>query len=114
MLSKPELRINKSLVGFHSANVLMRELTHSFSAGYFFIRPGGNVGNGTNNNVYNYDDSAGNTYHRKVDAALNLITYDEESGTLGTQASRSHTTSGFDRSGGQQIRLPHGRRVPSL
>ena len=85
-----------------------------FLAGYFFIHPDGNVGNGTNNNVFNYDDSAGNTYHRKVDTALNVITHDEESGTLGTRASRSHTTSGFNGSDGQQIRLPHRRWVVSL
>ena len=42
----------------------------------------GNTGNGTSNNTLDYFDETGNTYHRVVDAALNKITSDQQSGTL--------------------------------
>ena len=42
----------------------------------------GNTGNGTSNNTFAYSDQAGNTFNRVVDAALNVITKDQQSGTL--------------------------------
>ncbi|KAG7092458.1 hypothetical protein E1B28_008812 [Marasmius oreades] len=50
--------------------------------GFFQLATGGNFGNGTNNNTFSYIDSAGNTYSRRVDAAFNNITLNEESGSL--------------------------------
>ncbi|KAF7354571.1 Peptide-N4-(N-acetyl-beta-glucosaminyl)asparagine amidase A [Mycena sanguinolenta] len=50
-------------------------------AGGFFDSNTGR-GNGTSNNTFSYVDLAGNTYNRKVDAALNVITFDEVSGSL--------------------------------
>ncbi|KIY70925.1 hypothetical protein CYLTODRAFT_346938 [Cylindrobasidium torrendii FP15055 ss-10] len=50
--------------------------------GFFEIRTGGNLGNGTSNNSFTYGDVLGNTYSRTVNAALNNITFDEESGSL--------------------------------
>ncbi|KAH0583869.1 hypothetical protein H2248_009465 [Termitomyces sp. 'cryptogamus'] len=55
---------------------------HQTAVAFFNISPSGNTGNGTNNNTFAYSDSAGNTYQRKVNAALNNITLDEQSGTL--------------------------------
>jgi hypothetical protein len=53
-----------------------------FSAGFFKLQAGGNTGNGTSENDFSYLDLEGNTYHRRVNAAYNAITLDEESGTL--------------------------------
>ncbi|KAG5642949.1 hypothetical protein DXG03_001830, partial [Asterophora parasitica] len=55
---------------------------HQVADGFFQIKAGGNFGNGTNNNTFAYADLAGNTYIRKVNAALNVITLNVESGTL--------------------------------
>jgi hypothetical protein len=60
---------------------------YSFSgipAGYFTISSTGNSGNGTSNNTFNYVDLKGNTYTRDVDAAYDVITYDQQSGSLAT------------------------------
>lgn len=43
---------------------------------------GGNYGNGTSTNTFNYTDTSGNTYTRRVNATLNVITLDEEGGSL--------------------------------
>ncbi|KAK7467152.1 hypothetical protein VKT23_004211 [Stygiomarasmius scandens] len=62
------------------ATITMERQTTS---GFFQLVPGGtNFGNGTNNNTFEYLDSAGNTYRRLVNAAFNNITLDEESGNL--------------------------------
>ncbi|KAF9264680.1 hypothetical protein L218DRAFT_1024885 [Marasmius fiardii PR-910] len=50
--------------------------------GFFQLATGGNFGNGTNNNTFSYVDSAGNTYSRRVNAAFNNITLNQESGSL--------------------------------
>ncbi|KAF5358320.1 hypothetical protein D9756_001569 [Leucocoprinus leucothites] len=50
--------------------------------GFFHLQTGGNVGNGTNSNVFNYKDDAGNTYSRRVNAEFNVITLDQQSGSL--------------------------------
>ncbi|KAF8798027.1 hypothetical protein BYT27DRAFT_7343797 [Phlegmacium glaucopus] len=52
------------------------------ASGFFLVSPNGNTGNGTSNNALDYFDQAGNTYHRVVDAALNKITTDKQSGSL--------------------------------
>ena len=40
------------------------------------------TGHGNNTNAFNYRDTAGNTFSRKVTAMLNNITQDEVSGSL--------------------------------
>ncbi|PPR08105.1 hypothetical protein CVT24_010566 [Panaeolus cyanescens] len=52
------------------------------ATGFFTLSPNGNFGNGTNSNTFSYVDAAGNTYFRTVNAALNNITLDHQSGTL--------------------------------
>ncbi|KAH7930776.1 hypothetical protein BV22DRAFT_999830 [Leucogyrophana mollusca] len=54
------------------------------TAGYFTIATTGNTGNGTSNNTFAYTDLKGNTYNREVDAAYDVITYDQQSGSLAT------------------------------
>ncbi|KAG5651592.1 hypothetical protein H0H81_008113 [Sphagnurus paluster] len=60
--------------------------------GFFQVETDGNFANGTSNNTFAYEDLAGNTYTREVDAALNNITFDREGGTL---AHTGTTTEGF-------------------
>ncbi|KAJ8489682.1 hypothetical protein ONZ45_g13482 [Pleurotus djamor] len=55
---------------------------HQLAEGFFTIAPTGNTGNGTSENQLTYVDSAGNTYAREVNASLNVITLDRESGSL--------------------------------
>lgn len=57
------------------------------ATGYFTISAGGNFGNGDNNNTFSYVDSEHNTYNRMVDAAMNKIVYDQESGSLASSSS---------------------------
>lgn len=56
------------------------------AAGYFTIATAGNAGNGTSNNTFTYTDTKGNTYDREVDAAYNVIIYDQQSGSLATSS----------------------------
>ncbi|KAG6897578.1 hypothetical protein C0992_000166 [Termitomyces sp. T32_za158] len=60
------------------STIEQRQVTH----GFYQLMPGGNYGNGTSSNVFKYTDAAGNTYTRRVNASLNVITLDEEGGTL--------------------------------
>ncbi|KAF8844962.1 hypothetical protein BDN67DRAFT_1050060 [Paxillus ammoniavirescens] len=62
------------------STILERQQT----AGYFNISAAGNTGNGTSNNTFSYIDTKGNTYYRDVDAAYNVITQDQQSGSLAT------------------------------
>jgi hypothetical protein len=80
-------------------------------AGFFFISSQGNTGNGTNNNVFSYVDAAGNTFFRTVNAALNNITFDQQSGTL---APTSPPHFPFAKVTGPLVkpRLPNGRVIP--
>jgi hypothetical protein len=65
------------------------------------LSPHGNKGNGTSNNTFAYSDQAGNTFNRVVDAAFNVITRDQQSGTLATaepaapEESKSSSLDGF-------------------
>ncbi|KAF9053698.1 hypothetical protein BDZ89DRAFT_1004690 [Hymenopellis radicata] len=76
--------------------------------GFFQLRAGGNFGNGTNNNTFSYVDTAGNTFSRRVNAALNVITLDEESGTLvpASAQKNSATMAGETVVSADQVRLP--------
>jgi len=78
------------------------------SGGFFTIASTGNTGNGTSNNTFSYIDLAGNTFNRRVDAAFNNITLDEQSGSLSqgpkTPLSSTHNAGTF-----AGARLPPGR-----
>ena len=59
--------------------------------GFFTLSSTGNFGNGTSNNSLSYVDTAGNTYSRNVNAALNVITFDQQSGSLAPITSTPNT-----------------------
>ncbi|KAG9318485.1 peptide N-acetyl-beta-D-glucosaminyl asparaginase amidase A-domain-containing protein [Chiua virens] len=79
------------------------------AAGYFTISSAGNSGNGTSNNTFAYTDTHGNTYNRDVDAAYNVIVYDQQSGSLATN---TLPPSALEASTAQNIpvRMPGGRQ----
>ncbi|KAG1875293.1 hypothetical protein C8R48DRAFT_831164 [Suillus tomentosus] len=55
------------------------------TAGYLTLLTTGLVtANGTSDNTFSYIDTKGNTYARDVNAAYDVITYDEQSGSLAT------------------------------
>lgn len=56
------------------------------TGGFFLESSSGNTGNGTSNNTFSYTDTAGNTYDREINAALNNITFDHQGGTLAPEA----------------------------
>ncbi|KAJ7940635.1 peptide N-acetyl-beta-D-glucosaminyl asparaginase amidase A-domain-containing protein [Mycena leptocephala] len=76
--------------------------------GFFKVASTGNTGNGTSNNTFSYIDLAGNTYTRRVNAALNNITLDEEGGSLATKQTPSHSVPQNSVMFGE-ARLPGGR-----
>ncbi|GLB34950.1 putative peptide N-acetyl-beta-D-glucosaminyl asparaginase amidase A [Lyophyllum shimeji] len=81
------------------------------AVGFFNVAPTGNTGNGTNSNVFCYSDSAGNTYRRRVNAVLNNITLDVQSGTLAPDAQRDSMGSPPAVVGPTRARLPGGRVI---
>jgi hypothetical protein len=94
--------------------LLMKQITHRLQAGFFFTSPTGNTGNGTNSNTFSYSDQAGNTYSRVVDAVLNKITFDEQTGSLAPlPMPRQDPLQPFTGFTGK-IRLPGGRKLPGL
>lgn len=74
----------------------------------------GNFGNGTSNNTFSYSDTAGNTYNREVNAALDVITFNQESGSLAPETPPSFPppphfsapAGGKARTPGTNFRLP--------
>jgi len=76
--------------------------------GFFKVASTGNTGNGTSNNTFSYVDLAGNTYTRRVNAALNNITLDEEGGSLAT-AQKPLRGVPTDTVMFAEVRLPGGR-----
>lgn len=60
--------------------------------GYYTRASPYNFGNGTNNNTFEYEDEAGNTYSRQVNAAYNNITLDIIEGTLATATPASRVS----------------------
>ncbi|KAG5651591.1 hypothetical protein H0H81_008112 [Sphagnurus paluster] len=66
--------------------------SNQITDGFFQLATGGNFGNGTSNNTFAYADLVGNTYTRQVKAALNVITFDHEGGSM---AHTGRTTEGF-------------------
>jgi len=85
-------------------------LRFSIVAGIFVSSPNGNTANGTSNNTFNYFDQAGNTFNRVVDAAFDVITKDQQSGSLAPAPAVSQ--SGISPFNGFAVaRLPGGRQV---
>ena len=74
------------------------------------MSPNGNTGNGTSNNTLDYVDLAGNTYHRAVDAALDVIISDQQSGSLAPVESPPIILPPFNQFAGV-ARLPGGRQI---
>ena len=77
------------------------------------ISSSGNTGNGTSNNTFSYVDTAGNTYNRQVNAALNNITLDHQSGSLASNSQQPFP--GFGAAAADSVlegvRLPGGRQI---
>ncbi|KAF5331091.1 hypothetical protein D9619_005764 [Psilocybe cf. subviscida] len=84
------------------------------ATGFFFLSSSGNTGNGTNSNTFNYVDDAGNTYSRVVDAVLNNITFDKQTGSLAPRAPRPQPPFKLNpaQAGFTTPRLPNARRIP--
>ncbi|KAG6897579.1 hypothetical protein C0992_000167 [Termitomyces sp. T32_za158] len=90
------------------SNITERQVALAF----FNISPTGNTGNGTNTNSFAYVDSAGNTYQRKVQAVLNNITFDVQSGSLAPIADHDISINpGPSATKFPKARLPGGRVV---
>jgi hypothetical protein len=75
------------------------------------LTPNGNTWNGTSNNTFAYSDQNGNTFNRVVDAALNVITSDQQSGTLAPAPSEASQSSVSFLDGFAVARLPGGRQM---
>jgi hypothetical protein len=76
------------------------------------LSPNGNTENGTSNNTFAYSDQAGNTFNRVVDAAFNVITSDQQSGTLAPAPEVPVSQSIFSSLNGFAVaRLPGGRQI---
>lgn len=82
------------------------------AAGIFQETSTGNTGNGTSINTLNYVDLAGNTFSRQVNADLNKITLDHQSGSLASAPSslRVQAPSGQEMTMAK-ARLPGGRSI---
>ncbi len=80
--------------------------------GFFNVAPTGNTGNGTSQNQLSYVDLAGNTYNREVNAALNVITLDKQSGSLAPaqQTTLQKATVSPKEATFGSVRLPGGKR----
>lgn len=86
---------------------------HQIAGGFFQTASTGNTGNGTSNNTLSYVDTAGNTFDREVNAALNNITFDHQGGTLAPSGSiRLPFVSDSQAQLNTAVRFP-GRRLKS-
>ncbi|KAF8163305.1 peptide N-acetyl-beta-D-glucosaminyl asparaginase amidase A-domain-containing protein [Crassisporium funariophilum] len=83
------------------------------ATGFFLLSANGNSGNGTNNNTFNYVDQAGNTYQRVVNAALNNITLDVQTGSLAPAVASHSPFSPSSNGFSGAARLPGGRQISS-
>lgn len=86
---------------------------HQLATGFFAISPGGNTGSGNNNNTFTYVDSQLNTYNRVVDAVLNKVVYDQQSGSL-APSSFSTTQDGPYSFSLPPVKLPGGKTLGGL
>ncbi|KAI9566425.1 peptide N-acetyl-beta-D-glucosaminyl asparaginase amidase A-domain-containing protein [Boletus coccyginus] len=81
------------------------------TAGYFTITTPRNAGNGTSNNTFTYTDTKGNTYDRRVNAAYNVIVYDQQSGSLATSTAASPTPWSNNAQSALVVSLPGGKKL---
>ncbi|KAF9246518.1 peptide N-acetyl-beta-D-glucosaminyl asparaginase amidase A-domain-containing protein [Melanogaster broomeanus] len=81
------------------------------AAGYFTISTTGNSGNGTSNNTFGYVDTKGNTYYRDVDAAYNVITHDQQSGSLAISSLLPSSPFASNAQNVPAARLPGGKHL---
>ncbi|KAI9452296.1 peptide N-acetyl-beta-D-glucosaminyl asparaginase amidase A-domain-containing protein [Lactarius psammicola] len=94
-------------------NISERQLV----GGSLHIASTGNTGsNGTSNNMFDYVDTAGNTYSRQVKASRNVITFDNQDGNLASSAVPNQSldvTVSLARAevNGRLPRLPGGRVI---
>ncbi|KAI9435802.1 peptide N-acetyl-beta-D-glucosaminyl asparaginase amidase A-domain-containing protein [Lactarius indigo] len=75
---------------------------------------GGYVGSdwfGTNNNTFNYSDTAGNKYKRQVNASNNVITFDSDSGGPAPNAISNRSLPVSPEQVDMESRLPGGRVI---
>ncbi|KAJ6596897.1 peptide N-acetyl-beta-D-glucosaminyl asparaginase amidase A-domain-containing protein [Mycena vulgaris] len=96
------------------------------AGGFFMTASTGNSGNGTSNNThvletchaikahtrvprFSYIDLHGNTFNRRVDAAFNNITLDEQSGSLSKPLKKAGPASTHNSGSFAGARLPPGR-----
>lgn len=87
------------------------EFLTGYVAGYFTITiTGANTGNGTSNNTFAYTDTEGNTYDREVDAAYNVIIYDQQGGSLATSSVPPQIPSTANVQNVPAARLPGGKQ----
>ncbi|KAL0946894.1 hypothetical protein HGRIS_013058 [Hohenbuehelia grisea] len=85
---------------------------HQLAEGFFTIASTGNSGNGTSQNQLSYVDLAGNTYSRQVNAVLNNITLDRQSGSLAPHQTVHFPIIGpFKDATFGRARLPGGRTI---
>ncbi|KAF8212233.1 peptide N-acetyl-beta-D-glucosaminyl asparaginase amidase A-domain-containing protein [Mycena galopus ATCC 62051] len=78
------------------------------AGGFFEEASTGNTGNGTSNNTFTYTDTAGNTFNQRVDAAFNVITLNEVSGSL-SEPAKQPASSTKNAGTFAEARLPPGR-----
>jgi len=90
---------------------LTKEITQIFEAGFFFLSPTGNTGNGTNSNTFSYSDQAGNTYSRVVEAVLGNITFDKQTGSLALLPTPEQNPLQPLTAYTGKVRLPGGRKL---
>ncbi|KAH0830569.1 peptide N-acetyl-beta-D-glucosaminyl asparaginase amidase A-domain-containing protein [Lanmaoa asiatica] len=81
------------------------------TAGYFTISTTSNGGNGTSNNTFAYTDTKGNTYDREVDAAYNVIIYDQQSGSLASTTLSPPISSTTNAQNVPAARLPGSKQL---
>ena len=94
--------------------ILQTTINERQQAGGFFTEAStGNTGNGTSNNTFSYVDAKGNTFFRTVDAALNNIIFDQESGTLATGKRQVFPIIPKSETFNATVRLPGRRVIPN-
>ncbi|KAI9453624.1 peptide N-acetyl-beta-D-glucosaminyl asparaginase amidase A-domain-containing protein [Lactarius psammicola] len=82
------------------------------AGGSFHLAPTGNTGsNGTSNNTFDYVDTARNTYTRRVNASRNVITFDNQGGSLAPSAVPDRSLAVSPAHADMKARLPGGRVI---
>lgn len=93
-------------------------ITNDHTDGSLLFLPNGtSTGTGMNNNTFSYSDLAGNTFTREVRAASNIITFDQQGGSLGPVSDskgQSHVPDNSPVLFPWAARLPGGKQVSSV